>query len=381
VRPIRVVRVYKRVGGGGVARRLVELLPCLREELEVRVLCYRGRGDLAGVLERDGIPVDVIPMGPKWAPWNVWRYVTYFRRIRPHVVHTHEYTANTLMVMAAKWAGVPVRVRHVHTMEPWGRGRRSSSRIRVDRWAASNSQLTLAVSRAVQEHYLSRTELSARSCRVLYNGVDLKRFARAREAGQGFRKEFGIPPGAQVVGTVGRIAAGKGHDLFLRAAASLLRKRPETRFLVVGDGGGRLRAEALAGELGVAGRVVFPGHREDVPAALGAMDVFVCPSRSEGFPGVVLEALAAGVPVVAFDLPSVREAFGRSRCGRLVAVGDAGALAAAVAELLADRGALGSARAEASKRAEEFSVERVALETVGLYRGLLAEEQRGSLVR
>jgi len=360
---------------------LVELLPRLREELEVRVLCYRGRGDLAGVLEREGIPVDVIPMGSKWAPWNVWRYVAYFRRIRPHVVHTHEYTANTLMIQAAWMAQVPVRIRHLHSMAPWGWGGPVRTRLRVlaDRRAARRAHLTLAVSGAVRRVFLETSRLPPSSCRVLYNGVDLAFYAEAREEGKRFRAEMGIPADAPVVGVVGRLSRGKGHEKFLRSAQWISQEVPEARFLVVGEGGRRSNLEALAEDLGLRDRVVFTGHRQDVPAALGAMDVFVFAGEADsqgriqdGLPGVVIEALAAGTPVVAFDLPMMGEILGPSVPGFVVPLGDVDSLARAVVGFLEGRGPDTEVREAARRGASRFSLDRCVKETVDLYKALLA---------
>ena len=142
------------------------------------------------------------------------------------------------------------------------------------RRAARRAQLTLAVSQAVRRYYLDRTGLAPETCQVLYNGLDLVRFSDVRALGRAFREELGIPADALVVGNVGRLSQGKGQEAFLHAAAVLSRGHPGVRFLLVGDGGRREGLERLAGELQIDPAVCFAGHRDDVPAALGAMDVF-----------------------------------------------------------------------------------------------------------
>ncbi len=380
MRRLRVVRVYKNLdAGGGVQTRLLELLPRLIELVDVRVLCYRARGSRADELEALGIPVDVIPMGSKWAPWNVRRYVKYFRQHRPDVVHTHEYTANTLAVYAAWKAGVPVRIRHLHSMAPWGWGGalRTRARIRSDRRAARRAHVTLAVSEAVREVFLKATGLPPSSCRVLYNGVDLSRYVDAREKGGAFRAELGIRRDAPVVGIVGRLSRGKGHETFLRVAHRVARETPGATFLVVGEGGRRAALEALASELGLGDSVVFAGYRHDVAAALGAMDVFLFTSSAEGggriqdgLPGAVIEAMAAGVPVVAFELPMMKEVLGTPPCGALVPEGDWEKMVDATVTMLRDRAARCRAGEAARSRAERFALQRTVRETVQLYREL-----------
>ena len=359
---------------------MLELLPRLAEFVDLRVLCYRARGSRADELEAFGIPVDVIPMGSKWAPWNVRRYVRYFRKHRPDVVHTHEYTANTLAVYTAWKAGVPVRIRHIHSMAPWGWGGalKTRARIRSDRRAARRAHLTLAVSEAVRRVFLNATGLPPSSCRVLYNGVDLSRYAGAREKGGAFRAELGIQPDVPVVGIVGRLSRGKGHETFLQVARRVAREIPGTKFLVVGEGGRRQALEALASELGLGASVVFTGYRDDVAAALGAMDVFLFTSSAEqggriqdGLPGVVIEAMAAGVPVVAFALPMMEEILGTPPCGALVPEGDWEKMVEATVAMVRDRAARCRAGEAARSRAGRFALQRTVQETVRLYRELV----------
>jgi glycosyltransferase involved in cell wall biosynthesis len=382
VKRLKVVRVYKAVkGSGGVHARLAELLPRLAEHIDVRVLCYRERGDRAQELEAAGVPVDVVPTGIKWAPWNVERFAAYFRRERPDVVHTHEYTANTLAIAAADRASVPIRIRHLHSMAPWGWGSRLRTRLRVatDARAARRSRLTLAVSQAVRRVYLEKTRLPPDSCRVLYNGFDLRRFEGCAEARAAFRQELQIPAGVPVVGIVGRLARGKGFVKFLEASHHVAAMEPRAWFLVVGDGGLRPQLEQDAAARGLADRTRFAGFRRDVPAALGAMDVFLFTGESDGndriqdgLPGVVIEAQAAGLPVVSFRLPMMEEVL-REGAGTLVDPGDAEAMARATLAYLRNPIAKAETGAAARRDAARFTVERCTGETLELYERLLAE--------
>ena len=382
----RVVRVYKGVkAGGGVHSRLLELLPRLAEHLDIRVLCYRVRGERAGELEAIGVAVDLIPMGSKWAPWNVRRYEKYFRFHRPDVVHTHEYTANTLAIAAAARAGVPVRVRHLHAMAPWGWGGRLRTALRVlaDRRAARAAHVTLAVSEAVRQCYLDRTGLPHDSCRVLYNGIGLGPFRGCRAERGAARERWGIPADAPVVGVVGRLSRGKGHEEFLSAARILAGRVPRARFLIVGDGGSRPALEALCRSLGLSERVVFTGYRSDVPALLGAMDVFLFPSApdkagriQDGLPGAVIEAQAAGLPVVAFRLPMMKEVLEEGASGVLVPIGDAEGAAEACARYLLDPPLAEGAVRAAVRAASRFSLDVCVERTLGLYEELLSRHGR-----
>lgn len=380
----RVIRMYKNLrSGGGVQSRLMELLPRLAQHVEVRVLCYRSHGDRAEELRASGVEVDLLPLGVKWSPANVSRYISYFREHRPDVVHTHEYTANTLGIEAAARAGVPVRVRHLHTMVPWGWGGRLRTALRVaaDRRAARRAQVTLGVSQAVRRLYLERSGAPPESCRVLYNGIDLSRFEGSGQERETVLAELGLPPGAPVVGVVGRLAPGKGHREFLAAAAAISRRLPQARFLVVGEGGLRTELESLGAELGLAEALRFTGYRSDVPRMLGAMDLFLFPSGpdsegrvQDGLPGAVIEAQAAGLPVVAFALPMMDELVEEGVTGALVRVGDVDALAAAAIRCLLDPAERQRAAARAREAAQRFSLEACVRNTLSLYDSLLAHE-------
>ncbi|HYJ79935.1 MAG TPA: glycosyltransferase, partial [Longimicrobiaceae bacterium] len=173
------------------------------------------------------------------------------------------------------------------------------------------------------------------------------------------RAALGIPPSAPVVGTVARLARQKRVDRLLGAVSNL---PSSVHCVVAGDGGEREKLAALAGELGIAERVHFLGAREDLGDVLGAMDVFVLSSGSEGMSSAMLEALAAGVPVVSTPVSGTEEALepladGR-RPGVVLASFDPAELARTLAGLLADPGRLAGMGAAARERAQErFGVE------------------------
>lgn len=381
MRRLRVVRVYKGLkSGGGVHNRLLELLPRLAEHVDVRLLCYRSRGDRAEELESLGIPVDVIPLKHKWSPATVARFAGYLERVGAEVVHAHEYTANTLAIAAAVRARVPVRIRHIHSLTPYGRvGRlRGFLRRRLDRWAARRAHLTWAVSEAARARYLALSGLPPETCAVLYNGIDLRLFEGCRERRNSVRRGWGIPEDDLVVGTVGRLSEGKGHEEFVEVAAAIHSRHPRVCFVLVGDGGNRPRLERLVEDAGLGGRFVFAGHTNDVPGALGAMDVFLFPSRSEGLPGAVVEAAAARLPVVGYRLPFMTEVVDDGVSGILVPPGERGGddLVDSVQLLLSDpqrREQFGRAAAADAKR---FSLDTCVEKTLRTYEDLYARWTR-----
>ena len=169
--------------------------------------------------------------------------------------------------------------------------------------------------------------LPAGSIRTIHNAVDPATVTRRAQTPRG--------DGPLVVGALGRLVPQKGYDVLLRAVAAL--GSADIRVRVVGEGPERGTLERLAESAGVADRVTFEGWRDDAPAVLASFDVLVLPSRDEGFPLSIVEAMLAGVPVIATDVGSVGEAITDGETGLLVPPDDPTALATALSRLAADR--------------------------------------------
>ncbi|MEA3409443.1 MAG: glycosyltransferase, partial [Candidatus Eisenbacteria bacterium] len=207
-------------------------------------------------------------------------------------------------------------------------------------------------------------------------GTDLEKISGAAPAEE-LRRELGLG-GSKVVGVVAKLSPVKDHGRFLAAAALISGAYEDVRFLVVGDGSERTRLEREAGELGLSGKVHFIGVRNDVPAVLKLMDVLVLTSLSEGSPNVLLEGMAAGVPVVATRVGGVPEVVEHGVSGFLVDPGDAPGLSNAVLQLLtdADRAREMGAKGRATA-VENYDINRVVMRVEDVFAGLL-ERARGT---
>jgi glycosyltransferase involved in cell wall biosynthesis len=207
---------------------------------------------------------------------------------------------------------------------------------------------------------------------TVHSGIDVERFARGDRAR--FRASLapaGWADGAPVVGTAGHLAAHKGMDLFLQAAAEVARRDPRPRFVVVGTGNEESHLRAQASALGLGDRILFAGFRDDMPDVFAGLDVFVLASHSgEGSPAVLKEAMAAGVPVAATALDGVGEIIEDARHGMLTPPGDAGAMARAIRTLLEDEPLRARMVSEARRRAGEFSIDRMVAGTESVYASL-----------
>jgi len=266
--------------------------------------------------------------------------------------------------LAARATGCPT-VWHIRILDPDPK----SDRL-LARWATAS----IAISSAVRERLRPWPRAYA-NCRVIPNGLDLQAF-EPRLPRDAARAKLGARDDAFLVTTVGRLVDFKRFDLFLDAMAMARRNIPELKCLIVGDGPEKSNLLERAAREDLAGAVEFLGHRADIPDLLAASDAFVLPSPVEGFGRVLIEAMAASLPAVAFDTAGPAEILKDGSTGLLVAPISAGGLAAAVARLHAApelRELLGTA---ARRRVEErYSMEEHAKSVITLYRDLLKNDR------
>jgi glycosyltransferase involved in cell wall biosynthesis len=230
------------------------------------------------------------------------------------------------------------------------------------------------VSHSTREFLVGERAVPADRVRLIWNGAPLDEFAPAgHERGARVRRELGLDEDAFVVGSIGRLNAQKGHRFLLDAAAPLCRSRAEVRVLVVGDGDlqGDLREQAAG--LGLAHRVVFAGHRTDVPDLLAALDVFCISSLYEGTPLALFEAMAAGRTIVSTAVDGCREVLQDGENALLVPPGDAGALASALEGAAADPDLRKRLARRALADSRQYDVQACVEQMEALYDEVLAE--------
>lgn len=295
------------------------------------------------------------------------RLVRLIRRRHVDVVHAHLAYAAIWGTVAGRLLGVPV-LATLHAAPPSARtGSREWLRQRLlvsllNRWARP-----ITVSEALREWW-SEAGLDVGRIRVVHNGVPGHEIAAAVEATSRpeVRRRLGLPEGAAVVLTVAALRPGKGIGTAIEGFAEVRKRRPDARFLVVGDGPLRADLERRGTDVG---GVRFLGYRSDVVPFLAAADLFVLASRDDAFPTAVLEAMAAGVPVVGSRSGGIPEIVDEGRTGLLVPPGEPAALGEAVAALLDDEVRRETMAAAARERvAARFSRQRWLEALVDLYR-------------
>jgi glycosyltransferase involved in cell wall biosynthesis len=318
------------------------------------VLFLTGRRTRAGEEAASaGLTVRPILSRNHIAPIAIVRAARLLRREAVRLVHA-EYSKDlwTLVPATRLAGGIPVLLTK----------RLASSVDKKDpihRRLYAGTARIIAISSAIKENILKRTDVPAERIVVLPNGVDLARFTPEEGSRERAREELGIPPGAPAVGLVGRISRGKGHLAFVRGAALLRQSFPEARFLIVGsvtDGEKEYdrAVRSLVSELGLEERVIFAGFREDVPRVLSALDALVVPSRSEALGNVVLEGMAARLPIAAAGEAGIRDIVVDGETGLLFPPDDPPRLADAVRRLLEDASLRRAMGAKGRRRVEDL---------------------------
>ncbi|MDT0342109.1 glycosyltransferase [Streptomyces litchfieldiae] len=359
---MRALHIITGLGIGGAERQLRALLR--RLPLACDVVTLTNPGPVARQLAADGVRVTHLGMGGNRDVGALPRLVRLIRRGRYDVVHTHLYRACVYGRIAARLAGVRAVVATEHSLgahriegRPLTPGTRALY-LATERLGAA----TVAVSATVAGRLLA-WGVPERRIHLVPNGIEPDRFRFDPAARDAARAALGVPRGAVVVGGMGRLVPGKRFDALVRAAARL----PDDVWVVLaGEGPERAALRVLSARLGLAGRVVLAGGCPDVPGLLSALDVFVSPSTEETFGLAVLEALAAGLPVLHASAPVVEE-LPRSQApgARRVGAGPAELADALTAEL-----ALGARRLPVPAAVARYGIDRSVDRLMNVYEGV-----------
>jgi glycosyltransferase involved in cell wall biosynthesis len=317
---------------GGAERVVADLARSLDRRLfRPLVCCLNFKGRLAEPLEADGVPVYALDKRPRLDLRVLLRLIRLMRKERVDVVHTHLWTSSFWGRLAGALARVPVVVITEHNLDTW----RRAPHLLADRLLGWVTDDWVFVSREVEAFYRARLAVPSGRGHVVHNGVDLVPFERVLD-GTAVRARIGIPAGARVAGVVGRLEARKGHRFFLEAMRRVVDRMPGAMGLIVGEGREKEALLSQRDALGLQDAVRIVGYWPDLAEAMAALDVFVLPSLMEGHPLAILEAMAAGKPVVATDVGGNSEAVEPDVTGVLVAPADPEALAGAIVALLAE---------------------------------------------
>jgi sugar transferase (PEP-CTERM/EpsH1 system associated) len=368
---LNVTHVVLSLDVGGLERNVVNQV---REGQalgqRVSVVCLERPGVLAPRVEALGGEVVCLDKRPGLRLSLIGKLGRVFRRLRPDIVHTHQIPTLFYSGPAARCLG---RARVVHT-EHGLPAFESSVRARwLGRLSAACCSrffcLTQEMARVVGRYWIA----PRRKVRTIRNGIETARYGEPGGDPAALRRALGIPGGATVIGTVGRLAEIKRYDLLIRSFARLKRECPNAHLLLVGDGPQEPDLRQLVGGLGVGDCVHFAGYRTNVHEYLHAMDCFALTSSSEGTPQAVLEASVARLPVVASRVGGLPEVIDHGRTGVLFPPGDEDALTRELLGVIQDKERAGRLGEAASLRVQSlYGIGRMAREYHDHYVELLA---------
>jgi glycosyltransferase involved in cell wall biosynthesis len=377
---IRVVHIITSLQTGGAEMMLYKLLANLdREEFESSVICLSDEGPVGEQIQALGIPVRSLGMKPSLPdPLLFWRLVRWLRQAQPDVVQTWMYHADLLGSLAARLAGgLPV----AWNVQSGGLNPASDKRrtIWIQKLLARFSrsltgQIVFCSEASKTEHV--KIGYSADHMPFIPNGTDIERFKPDSAIRQEVRAELGIAESDLLVGNVARFHPVKDHQNFIQAAGYIHHQMPDARFLLCGDGIDWENAELVGWveQAGIREAVCLLGRRADVPRLVKAFDLFMLSSQSEGFPNVIGEAMASGVPCVVTDVGDAAIIVGNT--GRVASAGDSAGLAQAALELLqmSPDEFEGLRQAARQRIVQEFSLAQSVAQYGTLYRAMTAQK-------
>ena len=312
----RLLLVSQHMGIGGLERVIATIARTLDPELfSPRVVCLRYKGDFGEALEDEGVPVEVLPRQEGKADYFAFRHLAdVIRRESIDVIHTH----NTDAFITGGLGRILARRRTVHVHTDHARSFPDRFRYYVaEHVLARLAYRVVGVSDHTTDNLARYEWIPRRKLVTIPNGIDPSPFDAPAPRAE-LRARLGVPPDAPLMGLGARITDQKGVDVLLHAMPRVLEAVPDARLAVVGEGPDRPDLERLSASLGLTDSVHFLGARTDFVELVPALDIYALPSRWEGLPMVILEAMAARLAIVATDVGGVANAVRHESTGLLV---------------------------------------------------------------
>ena len=365
-RPMRLLLVADSLDVGGAERHVVELASALARQGHSITLACSVQGALAPLAEQAGVQVQPLLgrlVKRRQSLRYAWQLARLIRRDRFDLVHAHLFASALASAYATLGTDTPLVITE-HSQATW----RSRSACRYSQWSYSQAKHIIAVSREIKWRLVEQDGIPYDRVSVIMNAVSPAP-DRSKTRAPGLPD---VPQESPLVGVVTRLQPEKGVVYFLEAAASILRHLPQVHFLIIGNGPLGRTLRMYVGQLGIQEHVHFLGFRLDARALVGSLDVLVVPSLSEGTPLVTLEAMAAGVPVVASAVGGIPEQIRHESEGLLVPPGNALALSEAILRLLHHPTLMQRlGQAGQQRAAAQFRLETMVQQTEDIYRATL----------
>lgn len=382
---IRIVRIISRLNIGGPAIHVALLTALMNDETFESTLITGSIGDEEGDMTyyaaQHGVtPVMVEALGRELHPLRdirtLWELTRLLRKLKPDVVHTHTAKAGFVGRWAARFAGVPVIVHtfHGHVFEGYFGPLKTRFFLSLEQATARITDVVLTLTQSLRRDLADKFRIArAERITVLPLGLDLAPIAAVPRKAGAFRARIGVPAETPLVGIAGRMVPIKNHALFLDAAAQIHAQRTDVRFVIIGDGELRADLEQKIDALALREVVTVTGWISDMANAYADLDVFALSSINEGTPVTVIEALAAGCPVVATHVGGLPDLLEGGRLGKLVSSGNSHALAESILETLDNPpDPMPGQQAVLS----QYGIDRLVSDLSALYRAQLAKKKK-----
>ena len=384
-KPQTIAYIVHTFDMGGLERCIARLANGLdRSRFRPIVVCLNRNGDAANWIQRDDVPI--IELHKRSG--NDWRVIPRLASaLREHgvdVVHSHNWGTLLETTLARRLAGVPIHVHAERGMELAAlqvNGFRGRMRERIGDWARRRANSVVCVAESLRDRLVARRAVKEDVIRVVPNGVDLAMDERPSVARKRIRKQLGITPDVKLIGSVGRLAPVKNFVMAVDAVAGLVRSGHDVHLVLVGAGPCRDELAARVRELGVEDKCHLVGQQSDVASWLAAMDIYINTSLFEGMSQSILEAMAAGLPMVVTEVGDngllVR---GDEPCGRVVPSEETALLGSALQDTIENEAERRKFAENArTKHARRYSLDTMVRTYEELYTRLASGNQPQSL--
>lgn len=360
--PIRIAFCVTDLDPGGAERALVQLVTRLdRHRFNPAVICLSSPGVLVEKLEAANVPVKCLGARRWWDMRLLWRLSAELKRLRPQILQTFLFHANVTGRLAAWWCGVPHVFSGIRVAE-----RRRNLHLQLDRWTESLVDRHVCVSQSVADYSRDVAHLSARKLCVIPNGVDAERFVSATPLDL---RPWNIQADDDVWVTVGRLDPQKGPWILFEALQKLLLTHPRLKLLWAGQGPLKDEMQRWIDDRKLADSIHLIGWQDNIAGLLRAAQGFVLASQWEGMPNVILEAQAAGLPVISTAAEGVAEIILPGETGWIVPVGNAAELARCWDDALNNRDLTQRIAAAGQQRVQQhFTWDTMAERYMAIYR-------------
>lgn len=365
-----ICQVLHSLQVGGAEVLAARLARQLRGSYRFLFVCLDQLGTLGEELRAEGFPVEVLERRPGLDWRSILRLARLLRREEVSLLHAHQYTP-FFYALTARWLGgrIPILfTEHGRHFPDYPRRKR----IFFNRLLLRRRDRVVAVGKAVREALIANEGIRADRIEVIYNGIDLDRFSQSNPDRDSVRREMGIGPNDLAIIQVARLDYLKDHLTAVRAIERVAARNPHVRLVLVGEGPERQKIEAEVHSRQLTAHVHFLGLRKDVARLVPAADVFLLTSISEGIPLTLIEAMAAGLPVVSTSVGGVPEVVLDRQTGLLAPAGDDSALAEHILSLTTDAAARQRMGQAGRQRAHSlFAEENMHASYRGLYEEVL----------